>query len=238
MGRVASPRVPQPLERRSTRELVAEHVRRLIFTGVLRPGDRIPQADLAEDLGVSRLPVREAVIELARDGLVSITPHSGAYVAPFDPEIVRHHFEIVGLVQGLAAEAIAERRDASTIAELQALASRIDTAATAGDAAAAHALTMEFLRAMNRAGGSVRQQAVLRALARMLPTGFFTEVPGAAESERRGAWRILEGIRTGSRDAARRACVEVQRAHAELIIDFLRQRGVFDEERPSVDDGG
>ena len=47
---------------RTTGELVAEHVRRLIFTGTLRPGDRIPQAEVAEDLGVSRLPVREAVI--------------------------------------------------------------------------------------------------------------------------------------------------------------------------------
>jgi DNA-binding GntR family transcriptional regulator len=239
MGRVASPRVapartagssPTRLERRTTGELVAEHVRRLVFTGDLRPGDRIPQDALAEELGVSRLPVREAVIELARDGLVTVEPHSGAFVAAFDPEVVRHHFEIVGLVQGLAADTLAETRDPAALSELTELGVRINAAADAGDAVAVHGFTMEFLRVMNHAGGSARQQAVLRALARMLPTGFFAEVPGAAEGERAGARRILDGIRSGSRDAARRACVEVQRAHAELLIYHLRERGVFTED--------
>jgi len=245
MGRVASPGFerkvggaapraggPARLERRTTGELVAEHIRRLVFTGELRPGDRIPQADLADELGVSRLPVREAVIELARDGLVTVEPHSGAFVAPFDAEVVRHHFEIVGLVQGLAAEALAESQDPVALAELEDLVTRIDTAADAGDAVAVHGFTMEFLRVMNLAGGSSRQQSVLRALARMLPTGFFTEVPGGAESERAGVTRIIDGIRSGSRDAARRACVSVQRAHAEVLIEYLTEHGVF-----TVNDG-
>jgi DNA-binding GntR family transcriptional regulator len=230
VGRVANLRIARPLERRTSGEVVAEHVRHLIFTGVLRPGDRIPQGELATELGVSRLPVREAVIELARDGLVTVAPHSGAFVAPFDAEVLRHHFEIVGLVQGLAAENLAESADREVLARLEALADQIDAAAAAGDAFAVHASTMEFLRVMNLAGGSARQQAVLRALARMLPTGFFAEVPGAAESEQRGAHQILDAIRSGSRDAARRACVAVQRAHAELVIDHLVTRGVLTDE--------
>lgn len=239
MGRVASPKLAavlapvngrNRLERRTTGELVAEHLRRLVFSGDLRPGDRIPQADLAEELGVSRLPVREAVIELARDGLVRVEPHSGAFVAPFDAEVVRHHFEIVGLVQGLAAETLAESQDEEAVAELEGLVARINGAADAGDTVAVHSFTMEFLRVMNLAGGSSRQQAVLRALARMLPTGFFAEVPGGAESERLGVTRILDGIRSGSRDAARRVCVSVQRAHAEVLIEYLIERGVFTQD--------
>lgn len=226
MGRVASPRV-QPLARQTTGELVAEHVRRLIFTGTLRPGDRIPQAEIAEDLGVSRLPVREALIELARDGLVTMEPHSGAFVAPFDPEVIRQHFEIVGLVQGIAAETLVEQPDPDALGRLRDLTARIDAATTAADGAAVHEFTMEFLRVLNQAGGSVRQRAVLRALARMLPTGFFGEVDGATESERRGAHMILEGIESGSRSKARTACVEVQRAHAELLVDHLQDTGVF-----------
>ena len=228
MGRVATPRV-QPLARQTTGELVAEHVRRLIFTGTLRPGDRIPQAEVAEDLGVSRLPVREAVIELARDGLVTMEPHSGAFVAPFDPEVIRQHFEIVGLVQGIAAETLVEQTDPDALGRLRDLTARIDAATAAGDGGAVHEFTMEFLRVLNQAGGSVRQRAVLRALARMLPTGFFGEVDGAAESERRGAHMILEGIQSGSRSKARTACVEVQRAHAELLVDHLRDTGVFSD---------
>ena len=229
---MASPRI-QPLARRTTGELVAEHVRGLIFTGSLRPGDRIPQAEIADDLGVSRLPVREAVMELARDGLVEMEPHSGAFVAPFDPEVIRQHFEIVGLVQGIAAETLVERPDPEAVERLRALTARIDAAMVAGDGTAVHDFTMEFLRVLNLAGGSVRQQAVLRALARMLPTGFFAEVPGAAESERRGAHMILKGIESGSRSRARTACVEVQRMHAELLVEHLRVTGVFVDE-PAV----
>jgi DNA-binding GntR family transcriptional regulator len=158
---------------------------------------------------------------------VTVEPHTGAFVAPFDPDVVRHHFEIVGLVQGLAAEALAESQDPVALGELEALVERIDGAADAGDAVAVHGFTMEFLRVMNLAGGSSRQQAVLRALARMLPTGFFAEVPGGVESERAGVARILEGIRSGSRDVARRACVSVQRAHAEVLIEYLTASGVF-----------
>lgn len=229
MGRVASLTAGNPLERRTTGELVAEHVRRLVFAGVLRPGDRIPQDELAADLGVSRLPVREAVLELARDGLVTVAPHSGAFVAPFDAEVIRHHFEIVGLVQGIAAEALVERPDPDVVARLDALTAEIDRAADDGAADAVHTATMEFLRVLNLAGGSARQQAVLRALARMLPTGFFAEVPGGPESERRGAHHILDAIRSGSRTAVRTACVEVQRAHAEVLIAYLHERGVIDD---------
>jgi DNA-binding GntR family transcriptional regulator len=234
MGRVASPRVRRPLPRRTTGELVAEHVRQLVFTGELRPGDRIPQAELADELGVSRLPVREAVIELARDGLVTVEPHAGAFVAPFDAEVLRHHFEIVGLVQGIAAVELVEHPDPESRSRLGSLVDRIDADADAGDADAVHASTMEFLRSMNLAGGSARQQSVLRALARMLPTGFFAEVPGAAESERRGAHHIFDAIGSGSRTAAQRACVEVQRAHAELVIAHLQERGVLGPDAPAA----
>lgn len=241
MGRVADlqQRSPGTLERRTTGELVAEHVRRLIFAGTLRPGDRIPQAEIAEELGVSRLPVREAVIELARDGLVTMAPHSGAFVAPFDAEVLRHHFEIVGLVQGIAAEGLVEAPDPAVLTQLDALVTDIDRAADAGDAVAVHDTTMELLRCVNLAGGSARQQAVLRALARMLPTGFFTEVPGALESERRGAHHLVDAVRSGSRAAVRTACVEVQRAHGELVIDHLRRQGVLRDEpsRPDPDPG-
>jgi DNA-binding GntR family transcriptional regulator len=227
MGRVASPRIASPIERRTTGELVAEHVRRLIFSGELRSGDRIPQDELAADLGVSRLPVREAVMELARDGLVTVAPHSGAFVAPFDADVVREHFQIVGMIQGLAAAELATRPEPDAIDRLRAITDRIHAAASDDDPAATHAATMEFLRVMNLAGGSVRQQAVLRALARMLPSGFFAELPGAAAAEQQGADRILAAIESGSADRARDACVDVQRAHAEIVIRNLCARGVF-----------
>ena len=245
MGRVANPRVPRRLSERldadlgttadgadrtrraTTGELVAEHVRQLVFDGALRPGDRVPQGDLAAELGVSRLPVREAVIELARDGLVTVTPHTGAFVAPFDAEVVRQHFEIVGLVQGVAARTVCAAPDPLVLDALAADLARIDAAADAADAAAVHTATIDFLRTLNLAGGSARQQAVLRALARMLPTGFFADLPGAAEAERRAAHRILAAVRSGDPALAEGECLAIQREHAERVVAHQVARGVF-----------
>jgi len=215
---------PTRLVRPSTGDHVGEHVRQLIFAGVLRPGDRIPLDAIAGELGVSRLPVREALLGLARDGLVVMAPHQGAYVGPFDEDVVRDHFEIVGLVQGLAAARVAERADPEAMAQLDAVAARLEAAS---DEQASFELTMEFQRLVNAGGGSARQRSVLRALARMLPRGFFADVAGSAQSGRVGTRRVLEAIRGGDGEEIRRVCVEVQRERAELVVAHLRQHGVF-----------
>src|SRR6476659_7780767 len=91
------------MDRRSSGDLVAVHIRSLIFNGELRQGDRMRQDEIAQRLGVSRIPVREAIIALDREGWLTITPHRGAFVHGLDEDSLRGHYELVGLVYGLAA---------------------------------------------------------------------------------------------------------------------------------------
>ena len=101
---------PLPLiDRPSSGDLVAIHVRSLIFNGALRQGDRVHQDDIARQLGVSRIPVREAIIALDREGWLTITPHRGAFVHGLDEDALRDHYELLGLVYGLAARRATER---------------------------------------------------------------------------------------------------------------------------------
>src|SRR3954451_3726879 len=97
------------MDRPSSGDLVAIHVRSLIFNGELRQGDRVPQDDIAEELGVSRIPVREAIIALDREGWVTIEPHRGAFVHGLDAAAVNDHYELIGLMWGLAARRVIER---------------------------------------------------------------------------------------------------------------------------------
>jgi DNA-binding GntR family transcriptional regulator len=212
------------LERQATGDLVAEHLRRQIFDGVLRPGDRIPIDDIAADLGVSRLPVREAILGMARDGLAVVRAHQGAYVGDFDESVIRDHFEIVGMVQGLAAVHLAERNDPAVIERLERIVEQLDRARSPIET---HELVMEFQRIINAEGGSSRQRSVLRVLGRMLPSGFFAELPGAAASAHTGEPRILDAIRSGDHGAIRTACLEAQQARGKLVVDHLRAVGVF-----------
>src|SRR5690606_29581797 len=97
------------LQRRSSGEQVADHLRREIFSGRLRPGDRIHQEEVAKRLGVSRIPVREALVILENEGRVRLELHRGAFVLPMDADSVRDNSEIYGMVYGFIARRAAER---------------------------------------------------------------------------------------------------------------------------------
>lgn len=80
--------------RPTTVELVTSAIRRKILSGDLAPGEVLRQEALAEELGVSRLPVREAITRLRAEGVLYVIPHKGAYVSELSIEEVRETFEI------------------------------------------------------------------------------------------------------------------------------------------------
>src|SRR5918994_4396000 len=90
------------MRRRSSGAQAAEHIRALIFDGRLRPGERVPQDAIAEALSVSRIPVREGLIALEREGWVTIELNRGAFVNALDADAVRDSYELLGLVYGFA----------------------------------------------------------------------------------------------------------------------------------------
>lgn len=82
---------------------VVHRLRHLILSRQLRPGERLVQRDLAEQFGVSRTPVREALHRLASDGLVTIAPHKGATVAKFLLSDLEDIYSVRIALEGYAA---------------------------------------------------------------------------------------------------------------------------------------
>lgn len=101
------------LERLTTQESVVDHLRSLILSRYLKPGDRLVQSDLAEELGVSRTPIREALHKLASEGLVSFSAYKGASVTDFSlvelEEIYNVRIALEGYAAYLAAQYITEK---------------------------------------------------------------------------------------------------------------------------------
>lgn len=101
-----------PITHQTTQESVATRLRHLILSRELRPGERLVQSELAEQLGVSRTPVREALHRLESDGLVKISPHKGASVADLSiselDEIYTIRIAIEGYGAYLAAQSITD----------------------------------------------------------------------------------------------------------------------------------
>ena len=94
------------------REVVCESLRDAIRRGVLKPGERLMEIQLAEELGVSRTPVREAIRKLELEGYVIMMPRRGTYVASMSIRDINEIFEIrtalESLSNGLAAERITD----------------------------------------------------------------------------------------------------------------------------------
>ena len=91
------------------REIVSDALRQAIRDGILPPGERLMEIPLAEELGVSRTPIREAIRILEQEGLIVMIPRRGTYVADMSLKDVTEVFELHSILEELAAELAAER---------------------------------------------------------------------------------------------------------------------------------
>lgn len=115
------------------REIVFESIREAIINGTLKQGERLMETQLAEELGVSRTPVREAIRKLELEGLVAMLPRKGAYVAGIMPQDAADILEIRAALEGLAAKLAAERITQEEISELIREIEKIEEALNSGD---------------------------------------------------------------------------------------------------------
>lgn len=113
---------------KSLRERAYDELRSRIVGLQLAPGTRLIERDLADELAVSRIPLREAMQRLQQDGLVVVVPRQGAIVSPFTVDDVRDLFDVRESLEVLAARLAAERADQ---AGLDTLAAQLDTARVA-----------------------------------------------------------------------------------------------------------
>jgi DNA-binding GntR family transcriptional regulator len=107
-------------------EQAARKLRALIVRGDLSPGEALLEVSLSEALGISRTPLREALKQLAAEGLVELRLNRGAVVAPLRPDELIELFEAVSGIERCAAELAAHRMTASDMQRLEALQKRIE----------------------------------------------------------------------------------------------------------------
>jgi len=101
------------------REIVLEALRDAIVSGILEPGERLMEIQLAEEMGVSRTPVREAIRKLELEGFIVMIPRKGAYVAGVSYKDIKDVFEIRAALEGLAAGLAAEKVTDEEIEQLE-----------------------------------------------------------------------------------------------------------------------
>lgn len=217
----------EQLQRPSSGEQVRLYVRRLIFDAVLKQGQRVPQDAIAQALGVSRVPVREALLTLEREGWVTIVPHRGVFVNRLDEQSVWDHYELYGMFYGFGVRRAVERDGPQLATRIDPIQKKI---AKAKGPAKLYESTMAFHRAIIDAAQSPRLRAILRQMTDLVPGNFFELVPGTDVVTKEGTAAIVDAIRTGDADQANRAYATMLRRQGEQVVELFRSRGIFDAE--------
>jgi DNA-binding GntR family transcriptional regulator len=200
------------------REVVADEIREMIRTGLLEPGERLLEDRLAEQLGVSRNPVREAIRALEHTGLVEVRPRRGAHVATLDPERAVELLELRSVLEAFAAQLAAQRRTADQLEEIRRWFETGRDATAANDPVNAAHAHRQFHLAIERAANNSYLGPTVEPLRAQ------TELVFSILVDRRGliGWHehvdILAAIEAGDAGAAQ----EATRRHMSSVLNDLR----------------
>ncbi|MEO7234665.1 MAG: GntR family transcriptional regulator [Lapillicoccus sp.] len=214
------------LPRSKTSEAVAEFLLGEYLAGRIRPGDRIDLDRVASDLGVSRAPVREALILLERDGSVRMPFHRGAFMGDIDAAAVREGFTLYALLSGLTAELTTEHGDAETVAALGVAA---DHALASRSAMEYEVHAREFRRLVNTGVAGPHLRSMLRTFNGLVVAVSGIAIEAGLGDEQRLLAAELAAIRAGERGTAGAAAIDHVRATGERGIGVLVDRGVLAE---------
>ncbi len=158
-------RIDFRIERPQTlREQIVDSIRDAIIRGVLKPGERVAEPELALRFGISRTPIREAFRQLESEGYLRITPRRGAVVVALTEKDVSEFYDVKAVLEGHAAQRAATRLTAADLAELDRLNAELARLAEQGDVRAFFDVHNAFHDVFLKAAGNDRLEQMLRSL--------------------------------------------------------------------------
>ncbi|MDB5805585.1 MAG: GntR family transcriptional regulator [Betaproteobacteria bacterium] len=201
-------------------ERLASTIKKAIIGGQLLAGSRLVEADLAKQLGVSRVPLREAFRVLQGEGFVAIHPHRGAVICELSEEELIELFAVRAIYEAYATEAQAAARDPDVIADLETSVADMRKAIRANDIDRYHDLAVAFHQIIvDRCGNKVlarQYDQVKKLLARyQAEMVLIAELPAHSILDHE---KMIRAIKAGERmEAARLA-----RAHVDDLVARYR----------------
>ena len=234
----ANPAPDAPLENRTLREQVVDHLREEILASRLAPGTELGEAALARSLGISRGPLREALGQLTAEGLVTIVPRRGAVVTRLTRKEFIDAYQLREALESLAIRLAVPRLTAGQRAELRAMTECMERQAAAGDTGGFFETNRAFHRLLVEASDNAKLEAVhsqlIAQMGRLLSRS--AELRGGLEQSAAEHRALLAAIDAG--DAALSA--RLMEEHIEVpqrVLDSPAARALFEDEGPDQPDG-
>ena len=206
------------------RDIVFENLRNAILEGDLKAGKRLMEVQLAEQLGVSRTPIREAIRKLELEGLVVMLPRKGAYVANMSFKDLIDVLEIRANLEGLAAYLAAERRRDEDINDLERLAKEFEKSVRETDIDNVLKKDIEFHEKIFLMANNKKLYQLITSLWEQVHRFRVTYVSNydASLSLVDEHNKILEAIKSGDCELAKKYATE----HIELAEQFFMENTV------------
>lgn len=196
------------VERLRQRSLVVEvrdELERMILEGELRGGERLNEANIADQLGVSRSPVREAARSLEREGLVRTVANKGVFVRELSINEALELYDLRAMIAGFLCGRAAEIADDAAKSQLRQFIIKMDTASACGDEQAYFDLNLAFHDHIAAVSGAGRAMALYASLGKEVRLMRLRVLSGTASlivsNEEHG--RIVAAIERGDVDLAR-----------------------------------
>lgn len=215
---------PQERKRGTGARFVYDTLRDEILNVVLQPGEPIDEIGLADRLSMSRTPIREALVRLAGDGLVTLLPNRSTVVSQIDFRNLHHFFDALTLMYRVTTRLAAQFHDSADLAEIRAREEAFARVVLAGDTAGMIQLNRDFHVAIAEAG---RNPYYLQLFARLLDEGrrilrlyyyptFEPRLPHPYIQEHEA---IIAAIAARDVDA----CDRLAKDHADQIVQQIQQ---------------
>ena len=206
---------------------IYESLREMIAKGLLVTGARIDERAVAEQLGVSRTPLREAIAKLAKEGLIEQRPYRGNFVRAFSPKQVNDLYETRMVLEGFATRRAVENLTDEGLAELTEILDDVQAALAAGDIAAYSVADQRFHQVIAHLSGN---ETVIESLERLRAQVQLVRLaanrdPDLVERTARERPAILAALRERDADRAARLMEEHIDGVRQTVLKQLEAEG-------------
>jgi GntR family transcriptional regulator, gluconate operon transcriptional repressor len=224
----------RPLSSRTLADRAAQLLRERILAGGLASGERLVEARIAQQLGISRGPLREALKQLAAEGLVREEPRRGTFVSTPTIETVREAYDLRAALEAKAARLVIANGDRAAVQSLRRAADRIDAASRQGDLQAMVRTDYEFHETLCLVSGNhrlldafVRNASVLRILLRLEGERFYHSLDEVSQQHS----ELLAVVEAGDAARADAAVTEHLESARDRLMRHLAARAQTDAPR-------
>ncbi len=209
------------------RERIVDSIKEAVIKGDLKPGERVPEPDIAKKFGISRTPIREAFRQLETEGFITVTPRKGAIVSPITDKDVRDFYAIKSVLEGYAAKAACSKLTEKDMQKMESLNEQMIRCAEKNDAKTFSKIDNQFHDVFLKACGNEKLGKLLHMLVQQFERFRIASIslPGRMKESVEQHVDIVDAFKKKDADLVERLVKLNAERGAELLVkEILKER--------------